>query len=189
MRPWLLNQRGFTLAELLVATAIIGMVMAGVFIIQRQGQEVYLLGSSRVETQQNARVALDLMTRELRSSQSVTTLANATDITFVDQEGQTVRYAIVGTTLNRTVAGNTTPLIGGAETLTMTYCLYDVARGKYTITTDVSRVEVIKIRLRTKTEENAAAGSAGDQHAVMESTVKLRRDAAKQPVPLAADCV
>jgi prepilin-type N-terminal cleavage/methylation domain-containing protein len=37
------NQRGFTLAELFVATAVIGVVMTGVFTIQQQGQHAYKL--------------------------------------------------------------------------------------------------------------------------------------------------
>ena len=58
-----------------------------------------------METQQNARVALELMTRELRSATSITTLGGASDVTFVNQSGETIRYALSGTTLNRTVAG------------------------------------------------------------------------------------
>jgi prepilin-type N-terminal cleavage/methylation domain-containing protein len=85
MRHWLKNERGFTMAELLVATAVAGLVMAGVFLVLRGGQQAYLLGSSRVETQQNARVALDLMTRELRSATSITLIPGTTDITFQDQ--------------------------------------------------------------------------------------------------------
>lgn len=199
MRRWLVNQRGFTLAELLVAVAVMGLVMAGVFVVQRGGQQAYLLGSSRVETQQNARVALDLMTRELRSATSVVTLGSATDLTFTVcgdpppisvpcVTPSTMRYALSGTTLNRTVDGAVTALIGGVESLAMTYCLYDVARDRYTTTTDPDRLELVKIEITTKTENNAAPGSPGDQHAVMKSTVKLRRDAKPQPVPLAPDC-
>jgi prepilin-type N-terminal cleavage/methylation domain-containing protein len=183
LRTWLQNQRGFTLAELLVAAAVTGLVMAGVFVVQRGGQQAYLLGSNRVETQQNARVALDLMTRELRSAQSVTTIASCTndvctDLTFVDQNGQTVQYALAGTTLNRTVGGTTTALIGGAQALAMTsYSVYDATSPTApptTTTTDPTQVKVITISVTTKTEESVAAYSPGDQRATMESTVQLR---------------
>jgi prepilin-type N-terminal cleavage/methylation domain-containing protein len=183
------NQHGFSLAELLVTTAIIGVVMAGIFVIQRSGQQAYLFGSNRVETQQNARVALDLMTRELRSSTcwstpplpgcpapSTTALSSPTDITFVWDDGaaHTIRYWQSGTNLNRTFDGATTPLIGGVHTLAMTYSYYDVATSTYKPTTNVNLVQVITISVRTKTEDGAAAGSPGDAQALMESTVTLR---------------
>jgi prepilin-type N-terminal cleavage/methylation domain-containing protein len=184
---WLGNQRGFTLAELLVVTAVIGLVMAGVFVVQRGGQQAYLLGSNRVETQQNARVALDVMSRELRSAESITTVTGSTDITFVDQSANTIRYCWSSTAtgcvsggqrtfLNRAVNGTTTALIGGVRALTITsYSAYDVSSGTYTTTTTAAQVKVIKISLVTGTEESVAAGSPGDQRATMESTVKLRK--------------
>ena len=179
----LANERGFTLAELLVTTAVIGLIMAGIFILQVGGQRAYLFGSNRVETQQNARVALDLMTRELRSSTSITTLASPTDISFVWKDdavpvvAHTIRYSLTGTTLNRTIDGTTTALIGGVQAgdLTMTYCsAYNAATSTCTATTDPLLATVIKIRLKTSTEQAAATGSAGDAHALMESTVTLR---------------
>jgi prepilin-type N-terminal cleavage/methylation domain-containing protein len=173
------NQHGFSLAELLITTAIVGLVMAGIFVIQRGGQQAYLFGSNRVETQQNARVALDLMTRELRSSTSITALASPADITFVWKDAadaeHTIRYAQAGTALDRTFDGASTPLIGGIHTLVMTYySVYDVGTSTYTQTSDVNLVKVIKISVRTNTEDGAAAGSPGDAQALMESAVTLR---------------
>jgi prepilin-type N-terminal cleavage/methylation domain-containing protein len=180
---WLSNQRGFTLAELLVAVSVLGLVMAGVFVLQREGQEAYLLGSSRVETQQNARVALDLMTRELRSAGSITTIASSPDIRFVDQSGNTIRYCWSSSQTDCVSSGqlnyigrkfNTDPtqcLTGGVQSLVLTY--YDKSSVLYT-GTDQTKVWVIKISIKTKTEESAAPGSPGDQHATMESTIKLR---------------
>ena len=185
-RRRLRNQRGFVLSELLVVTAVIVLVMAGIFAIQRGGQQAYLLGSNRVETQQNARVALHLISRELRTASSITTVGGSADITFVDQSGVTIRYCWSSSStecsssgersrLNRVVSGTVTPVIGGVQTFTLTaYSVYDVSSDTYTTTTTADQIRVIKIGLVTKTEENVAAGSAGDQRATMESTVKLR---------------
>lgn len=173
------DQRGFTLTELMITTAIIGLIMAGILVLQVGGQQAYLFGSNRVETQQNARVALDLIIRELRSATSITDLASATSITFVWKDeldaSHTIQYALAGTTLNRTFDGATTPLIGGVRTLDMTYySAYDVSTGTYTQTANVAQVRVIKIIVQTGTEDTAATGSAGDARALMESTVTLR---------------
>src|SRR5262249_52911220 len=144
IKRWLENERGFTLAELLVVTAVVGLVMAGVLAIQQEGQQAYLLGSNRVETQQNARIALDLMTRELRSATSLVSLPSATELTFNVCEDQTVpipvpcvtsttrRYALSGTSLTRTVDTTTTTVIGGVQSLTITYYCVTNSTGVYT---------------------------------------------------------
>ena len=62
------DQRGFTLAEFLVAIAIVGLIMAGVLTIIMTGNQTYLTGSNQVEAQQAARVALDRMVREIRGA-------------------------------------------------------------------------------------------------------------------------
>ena len=188
---WCSNQRGFSLAELLVAVAVITLLMAGVFVLQKEGQEAYLLGSNRVETQQNARVALDLMTRELRTANpgtapqtaSISKLASCTkpsgvwsctDITFVDENGQIIRYALAGTTLNRTAGAATTALIGGIQSLAIMANDGAVGACNDAPGCEAAKITTIKISLVTKSEENVAAGLPGDQHAAMESTIKLR---------------
>jgi len=169
------NQEGFTLTELLVVMAVLGIVLAGVFVIQQQGTQSYLMGASRVEVQQNARTTLELMVRELRSAQSVTALGGASDISFVDQTGATIRYQLVGTTLNRSVNGTPTPLVGGVQTLTLTYySAFDGSTNTGTVTATPGSVKVVRISIITGSERGASTGSAGDQHATLESTVRLR---------------
>jgi len=176
MRRIVTDQRGFTLAELLVVTAVLGIVLAGVMMIQQSGQQAYVMGSNRVETQQNARVALDDMTRELRSARAVTTLGGTTDITFSDQNGATIRYSLSGAILNRTQNGVTNPLIGGVQTLAMVYCNVwnAVTNSCTTAAATPAATRVVVIDLVTRTEETAATYSLANQRTTMRSVVKLR---------------
>lgn len=164
------DQRGFTLAELLVVATVLGLILAGVVFIQMQGQQAYLFGSHRVEVQQNNRSALELMVKELRSAQKITLIPSATDMTFLDENGATVRYQKSGTTLNRTIAGATTALIGGVQTLTLTY--FTDYPGTPATTPDV--VRFVRLQLVTGTEDQVSGASPANQHATMESLVRLR---------------
>jgi prepilin-type N-terminal cleavage/methylation domain-containing protein len=62
------NQGGFTLTELLVACAIIGFVMSGLFSLLQSGQQSYLTGTNAVEAQQALRLTMLRMTNELREA-------------------------------------------------------------------------------------------------------------------------
>jgi prepilin-type N-terminal cleavage/methylation domain-containing protein len=62
------NQRGFTLAEMLVVCAIVGLVMASLLGLVMQGQQAYWFGTTQVDGQQTARVALERMAKEIREA-------------------------------------------------------------------------------------------------------------------------
>jgi prepilin-type N-terminal cleavage/methylation domain-containing protein len=64
----LADPAGFTLAELLVSVAIVGLVMAGVLGIWSTGSTSYLVGANRVEAQSTARAALALLARDIRGA-------------------------------------------------------------------------------------------------------------------------
>ncbi len=169
------EQRGFTLAELLVVIAILGLMLAGLVSVQMQGQDTYLIGSRRVEAQQNGRVALELMVRELRSAQSVTAIPSATNMTFGDENGATIQYQLSGAVINRTTGGVTTPLIGGVQTLALTYfSAYDGSTNTGTTTGVAGSVTLVRLQLVTGTEQSVAAYSAANQHATVEMLVRLR---------------
>ena len=185
MRSVIRDQRGFTLTELLVVTAVLGMILGAVVLIQQQGQQAYIFGSHRVEVQQNNRAALELMVRELRSATSVTAVPSATNLTFLDENGNTIQYQISGAILNRTVTvagtATTTPLIGGVNSLAMTYCS-DWDPSKTTAqnialppcATTPALVKLIRLQLVTGTEDQVGSGSPGNQRATMETLVRLR---------------
>jgi prepilin-type N-terminal cleavage/methylation domain-containing protein len=175
MLPLARDQRGFSLAELLVVIAILGLMLSGLLAVQMQGQKSYLIGSHRGEAQQNGRVALELMVRELRSAQSVTFIPSATDMTFVDENGSTIQYQLTGSVLNRIMNGATTPLIGGVVAFNLTYFSdYNGATNTGTTTAVAGNVSSVRLRLVTGTEESVASYSDANQRATMEMLVRLR---------------
>ncbi len=62
------KERGFTLVELMVAMAVGGIVMAAVMTSFLSQHRSYLAQDNVVEMQQNARVSMDMLTRDIRSA-------------------------------------------------------------------------------------------------------------------------
>jgi hypothetical protein len=76
-----------------------------------------------------------------------------------------VQYQLVGTNLQR----NADVLIGGVQNLRI-WC-YNAGG---TLTATSALVRSVHVRVGTQTESVVAATSDGDQHAVMETRVRLR---------------
>jgi len=175
------DQRGFTLAEILVAAAVLSMMMAALLIVQQQGQFAYITGAARVESQQNARWALDALTGELRSAQGVTTLGagcgtgpipsggGASSITFTDAVGTPVQYSLTGTNLNRTSGGTTTTITPGVEALRL-WCLD--TNGDLTAT--AGDVRSLHVRIQTRSEYATVGAGPQNQRAALEAHLRLR---------------
>lgn len=169
------DERGLTLAELLVVVAVMGLLLAGALAIQQSGFYLYLFGSSRVETLENTRFALFRMAREIQTASLVSsTSLSASDLQFsgLDAAGNavTIRYQLVGSDLRRTEGTNAAEnLIGGVDALTFTY------RNSTDATTTVpSAVRRIDITLRGRTEQAGQAGSAQAATSEVTTTVRLR---------------
>jgi len=82
------GEAGFTLAELLVTIAVLGLIMGAVFTVQIAGNSAFTAGSDLAESQQSARTAM-LIDEDLRLvgygyvlSTPAITAATATSITF-----------------------------------------------------------------------------------------------------------
>lgn len=174
--PRVRDQRGYTLAELLVAIAVVGLLMSGLFLTLREGQTAYQYGSTRVEVQQNARVALARIMRELRAARSFTT-TSATDVKFkfLDDTGTNieVEYLLGGTNLQRNqtgAAGQPETLIGGVQSLAITY--FDVSN---VVTTTPANVRSVDIKITTRPEDPTLA-AANVRTAVVQSRVRVRNE-------------
>jgi prepilin-type N-terminal cleavage/methylation domain-containing protein len=62
------NERGYTLAEMLVVCAIVGLVMASLLGLVITGQKAFWYGTTQVDAQQTARVAVERMVKEIREA-------------------------------------------------------------------------------------------------------------------------
>src|SRR5207248_736240 len=60
------DEAGFTLAELLIACALIGVVMSGLYALLTSGQQMYLTGTNQMGAQQTLRLAVQRITTEVR---------------------------------------------------------------------------------------------------------------------------
>ena len=174
------NERGFSLAELLSAMAVLALLLAGLLLTFQEGQNVYSFGAGRSEVQQNARVALNRMLHELRTATQITT-ANPNDInfTFVDETClatppcPTVEYSLGGTNLQRNqtvpvIAGQPATLAGGVAGLTITY--YDVSNNT---TTTPGNVYSVDIQLTTQPDDTSSPNSP---QVVVQGRVRLRNE-------------
>lgn len=125
--------KGFTLVELLIALAVSGIIMTGVYSAFKTQQDSYLAQEQVAEMQQNIRAGLYLMARELRmagykgdgsSSASIVAAQNdaiAFSVDFngdgdVDDAGENIGYDLYDSSaagsvvLGRAVAGSTLSL-------------------------------------------------------------------------------
>src|SRR5712691_5808940 len=119
------SEHGFTLAELLVACAIIALLMPALLIMLQSGQQTYLVGSNRVEAQQTVRVAIERMVQEIRNAGYCPTCAGAPPFTAIAAQSAT------GFTLQNdwdgsgaiTTAGTVTDASGNARGEQVVYAL------------------------------------------------------------------
>ena len=95
------RQCGFSLIELIMVIVVFGIVAAIAASTMDSGFRAYFTGRDIAETDSQARVALERMTRELRTIRAPAelTITSGSDITFVDVNGASIRYcqATVGT--------------------------------------------------------------------------------------------
>ncbi len=185
------DQRGFTLAEILVAAAVLSMMMAALLIVQQQGQFAYITGAARVETQQNARWALDALTGELRSALEIKDdvvgclAGGASSITFnikkpppddtlpPPNDRVPVKYELASPNLVRTYNNDnttTTTITTGVEAFRLSLC-----RDKIGAPTETAAlVQSLHIRIQTRSEYATAGAGPQNQRAVLEAHLSLR---------------
>jgi prepilin-type N-terminal cleavage/methylation domain-containing protein len=74
----LTSDKGFTLVEMLIAMAIVGIVLAGMYDLVVTSSRIYLAQNAIVEMQADSRAAMDFLVRELRQSFNTPTISTTT---------------------------------------------------------------------------------------------------------------
>ena len=124
-----------TLAELLVVIALLSTVFAGTLTALEQGQRAYTLGVARVEAQQNGRIALERLTREIRNAgaggvgfDAIAVAERERVVLHVDHgdgradaRGETITWRLAGAVLRRDEGGGAQPIVDGVRSLVLEY--------------------------------------------------------------------
>ena len=121
------GQGGFTMVELLMVIVLFGIVAAVAAPTIQGGFRAYFTGQDISEADWQGRVALERMTRELRSARAPADLALAAagDLTFIDLDGNSIRYCMGAVGTCPGAAGelmrNSQPLATGIGALTFSF--------------------------------------------------------------------
>jgi len=123
--------KGFTLIELMVVVALLGILGYGIVKFFTNTYRIWWQASQQINAQQKARAAMDEMTRFIRQAKPVTGIvvgqqagedANSM-ITFTHIDNRQISYYKAGDSLKRVVGGATTDVI--PEDLVSIYFILD----------------------------------------------------------------
>ena len=174
-----------TLHEILVACALCGVILAGIYGVLDEGLRAYSNGAARAESQQSARVALDRLAREIRQAgrggaddmrallrmePSRITLASDLDGDGrTDTRGEQITWHLAtGGILRRDAGGGAQPVANGVKALEISY-LNDSAVP--TLDPDAVRlVDIAVVTVHPRAESSLARGVATR----VETRVRLR---------------
>lgn len=122
------NQRGYTLTELLLVVAIVGMISSIGPLLLNNLQNFYLMTTARNEIQRDARVALDTINRYLRQAQYATVTIDTpgsggpySRVRFRHVDGRYVEFRQNGSQLVQVVGANNSVISRNLTYIAFTY--------------------------------------------------------------------
>ena len=173
-------------AELLVATALLGLIFAATTPVLQHVLAAYADGAARVETQQAARVALERLAHDIRGAGygggadrfAAVAVAEASRIVLqfdldgdgaIAGSGETVTWRLApGGVLRRDAGAGGQPIVNGVRAFALTYLEASGA-----VTSLASAVRAVRIELITESVRPASPGARGVSSALV-TTVVLR---------------
>ena len=99
--------KAFTLIELMIAMAIFSIILGAIYSVLSMGRTSYYTGDIQIAVQQEARKAMDKMTREIREASSV----NLSDgYPFLIQTNR-IKYEVNSGQLQKIIEGGSTTVL------------------------------------------------------------------------------
>lgn len=95
--------KGFTLIETILAASLMVLVLVAALSILSAGLKWWQRGWERMDAQQNARVALMQMTREIQAAKEIVSGSDAGTLIIDDATGNQYKYLLSGDNLQRAV--------------------------------------------------------------------------------------
>lgn len=118
------TNKGFSLVEVVLVMVILGILLTTGSGLFQQAFETGFVTKDQQKARTQAQFALERMNDELKNARSATSsdlTPNASDITFVDDDGESIKYSISGTNLMR----NSNILVSDISSLSFTYLKED----------------------------------------------------------------
>lgn len=178
------HARVVTLAELLVASSVLALLLLGTFTLLDEGHQAYGFGAARVESQQSARAALERIAYDVRTlagggSRGFAPVAIAEPRRLalrydkngdgvVAGTGETITWRLDGTILRRDAGGGGQPVINGVRDFALTY--FDEGGAPTTV---AAAVRSVGIRITT-VADHAPRRKGGSVGATLETRVRVR---------------
>jgi len=115
------NQKGFSLIEMMVVVAVLGVIVLGLVTFFTGGTKSWVAGQSQLTAQRNARQAMDRMVREIReASDIIATSTSSEEINFNTPWSNNLDYSWSGNEWDPILRG-TVPLINNVQSLNFKY--------------------------------------------------------------------
>jgi type IV pilus assembly protein PilW len=191
----LFRNKGITLIELLIALVIGSILIAALYQTFIKQQKTYAVQDQVVEAQQNVRVAMDIIVRNVRMAgynpTGVTpnpfgfTSATANQIIFTGDfngngsldEGETIGFQLSGTNLRRWGVDGWQPLAENIESLSFLYTLSDGTATSAPTAAQLASIRMVKVTIRARTsveDPELGSGSSAYRRRELISSVKVR---------------
>ena len=153
-----MRKNGFTLIELVVVISVVGIISTIVGSMLLGTIKAWTFKFNRNDILWDSRLAIDRMTREIRTIRNTTsvTTASSSQFRFIDAGNNDITYSMSSTNLNRTENGAANLLAENVSSLVFTY--YDTNGNTIavpTVSPAATNIRRVRINLTlTKNGEN-----------------------------------